>query len=184
MSFEPCHIEYDLTRRQRLNALFGIWAKYSVGVLICLAIMIPFIIHLCSKSLWFLLLAFIPLWFLRGFIYGAINIIFIPRYHMDIIIEENGLGFLAGGERFWIFLDGVRHIRKSNKDLWTICHHNGTVINIPASAIDEKYIEHMRTMGEKGRTPEGIQAVIERGRRIQQIEAAERQERRKTKKQS
>jgi hypothetical protein len=101
---------------------------------------------------------------------------------MDIIIEENGLGFLARGERFWIFLDGVRHIRKSSKDLWTICHHNGTVINIPVSAIGEKYIEHMRTMGEKGRILEGIQAVIERGRRIQETEAEERQKRRKMKK--
>ena len=112
----------------------------------------------------------LPLWIARGFIVGLVDVAFNPVRHMDIKIEENGLGFMTKMDRMWLFLDGVIRIEKLHDDVWTVCHHNGTVVNIPVAVIDEKYIDHMRQKGEWGRTPAGIQAVIERGKRIAAME--------------
>ncbi len=145
MSFESCHIEYDLSRRQRLVAHFGVWAPYLGGLIViagggtalCVALAL-------SVSPWFALLILLPLWLTRGFIIGLVNIIFVAVQHMDVIVEENGLGYAIKSERLWIFLDGIIRIQKYSKDTWIIIHHNGTVVSIPTAAIEERYIEHMR----------------------------------------
>lgn len=178
MPFESCHIEYDLNRRQRFVAHLGVWAPYLGGLVLVAGGGSALIIVLSvSTSLWFAPLIVLPLWLARRFIVGLLNVIFVRIQHMDIIVEENGLGFATPKDRLWLFLDGIIRIQKYSKDTWTIFHHNGTVINIPVDAIEERYIDHMRIMAEKGRTPEGIQAVIERGRRIQELEAEARRER-------
>jgi hypothetical protein len=97
---------------------------------------------------------------------GFVNVIFVSVRHMDIIIEERGLGYALGGTRFWIFLDGIIQIEKFSSDTWTIAHHNGTVISIPVDAVEQRYIDHMQKMAEWGKTPEGIAAVIERGKSL------------------
>ena len=51
----------------------------------------------------------------------------------------------------------------------TIEHHNGSVLHIPAGEITDDQLAHLRSAMERGRTPEGIRAVIERGRRIEQL---------------
>jgi hypothetical protein len=86
---------------------------------------------------------------------------------MDIVVEENGLGFLAGGERWWLFLDGIISISRYEKDTWTIYHWNGSVINVTASVISPDQLAHLRAAAERGKTPEGIGAVIERGRKLE-----------------
>ncbi len=179
MSFESCHIEYDLSRRQRLVAHFGVWARY-LGYLIVIigGGTVLFVDLAVSVSPWFALLILLLLWFARGFIIGLVNVIFVAVQHMDVIVEENGLGYATGSDRFWIFLDGIIRIRKYSKDTWTIIHYNGTVINIPTAAIEERYVNHMRKKREWGKTPEGVQAVIDRGKRIVQYEAEARDERR------
>lgn len=180
MSFESCHIEYDLSRRQRLIAHLEVWTPLLLVVVLILGCSTALIAGLWLwVSPWFVLLSVVPLWLatpvLAQFLVGLVKVVFIPSQHMDIIVEETALGFMARGERFWVFLDGITRIQKYSKDTWTIFHHNGTLINIPVSAIDERYIDHMRTMAEKGKTPDGIQAKIERGRRIMEIEAMDRQ---------
>ena len=165
MSFESCHIEYDLSRRQRLAAHLGVWAPCLPGLVLFVGGSIVLIKVLSSLvSRWFVVLSVVPLLVavgkLFGFLRGLLNAVFIPLQHMDIIVEETALGFMARGERFWVFLDGITRIQKYSKDTWTIFHRNGTVINIPVSAIDERYIDHMRTMAEKRKTPEGRQAVM------------------------
>jgi len=183
MRFESCHIEYDLNRRQRIVAHLGVWAPYRFGVIMLLGGSLTFIIALSiSVSPWFLLLSVLLLWFAQSFIRGLLNVLFVPVQHMDIIIEENGLGFLAKGDRFWLFLDGIIRIEKYSQDTWTIIHYNGNVINIPVDAIDQRYLDHMQTMARKGKTPEGVQAIIDRGRKIREIEATQKNEQRRKKK--
>jgi hypothetical protein len=189
MSFEPCHIEYDLSRRQRLAIHLGRWLPTLPGTVFVVGVGIVSA-HVLSSlvSRWFLVFWVVPLWaggrWFWGFPKGLLNVVFVPLQHMDIIVEETGLGFLVKGERFWVFLDGIRSIERHCEDTWTILHRNGTVINIPVAAIDERYIDHMRTMAEKRKTPEGKQAVLERGRLIAALEAEERQERKETKRQA
>ncbi len=131
-----------------------------------------------SVSPWLAPLILLPLGLVRGFIIGFVNVIFVGVQHMDVIVEENGLGYATESGRFWIFLDGIIRIQNYSKDTWTISHHNGTVISIPTAAIEERYVEHMRQKGEWGKTPEGVQAVIDRGKQIVQVEAEARDERR------
>lgn len=182
MSFDSCHIEYDLGRRQRLVGHLGVWKPYLGGLILVGGAVALSVALFITVSPWFVLLSVLPLWLAWGFIVGLLRVLFVPMQHMDIIIEEKGLGFLVKGERFWVFLDGIIRIQKYSDDTWTILHRNGTVINIPVDAIEQRYVEHMRAMGEKGKTPEGVQAAIDRGRRMFEIEAMDREERRRRKK--
>ena len=68
---------------------------------------------------------------LRGYFIGLLNVLFVSSQHMDIRIEESGLGYLSGKERYYIFLDGLTAVRDLERSVWTIQHWNGTVINIP-----------------------------------------------------
>jgi len=169
MSFEPCHVEYDLTRRQRLIAHLGVWSPYLGGLILVAGGGVGIIALSVADSLWFLMLIVLPLWLVRGFIVGFLNVIFVPVQHMEIFIEENALGYATEDDRLNVFLDGIIRIQKYSKDTWTISHYNGTVISIPVNVIEEQYIDHMRKMAEWGKTPEGVQAEIDRGKRIQEL---------------
>ncbi len=179
MSFESCHLKYDLSRRQRLVAHVGVWAPYLWGLIVIAAGGTALFVYLAvSVSPWLALLILLPLWLVRGFIIGLVNVIFVGVHHMDVIVEENGLGYATESDRLWIFLDGIIRIQKYSKDTWTISHHNGTVISIPTAAIEERYVQHMHKKMEWGKTPEGVQAVVNRGKQIFQIKAEAGDERR------
>ena len=108
-----------------------------------------------------------------------VDVVANPMRKMDVIVQENGLGFLVRGQRWWIFLDGVTGVDKLWwSDTWTIRHYNGTVINILVSAISEDQIQHIRDAAKKGHTPEGVHGVLERGRRIQEMRKERRQKKR------
>jgi len=54
-------------------------------------------------------------------------------------------------------------------------HHNGSVLNIPTAQISEHQLDYIRAAMERGRTAEGVRAVIERGRRIKEISNEKKQ---------
>jgi hypothetical protein len=89
---------------------------------------------------------------------------------MDVRVEENGLGVLAGGQRWWLFLDGLTGIEQLTPGVWTLQHWTGSVVHVPADVITEEQIAYLRAAMERGRTPEGVRAVIERGRRLTELE--------------
>jgi hypothetical protein len=106
---------------------------------------------------------------LRPLFVGLFDVLFVARREMDVVIEENGVGFMMGGQRWYLWLDAFTDIRKFRADTWTLQHWNGCVLHIAVSAIGEDVIDHIRAKMEWGRTPEGVQAVVERGRVIQAI---------------
>jgi hypothetical protein len=164
MPFEPCHLSYTLTRRQRLEALIGVWKPYLPNLILLIGVLgliIGFIAY--ALSWWWLLLLLIPL---RGIVACLLDIAFVRERQIDIIIEENGLGFATSGDRLWLFLDGIIAINKFRADIWTISFHNGTVISIPSAIINIRYIEHLHAKMEYGRTPQGFQDAVNRGRAI------------------
>jgi hypothetical protein len=116
---------------------------------------------------WLALLAAAPLlavvWIGRNFVRGVANGLRPGGIEMDIRVEEKGLGYLMGGERWWLFLDGIQRIEQIRKGLWTISHFNGSVIHIPAEAISPAQLDYLREAAARGRTPGGMQTVIERG---------------------
>jgi hypothetical protein len=171
MAENPCHLTYELNRRQRLVPHLAIWSRYLPGIGIVAAGVVLAAIYL---SAWLSPLILLPLWWGRGFIIGLLDVVFRPVRQMDVILDEKALGFLAGGERWWLWLDGFVSIKRYTRDTWTLFHFNGHVIHIPATAIAEEQIEFIRQAAARGSTPEGMQAVIERGRLIEQMEEEER----------
>lgn len=139
-------LEYSLTRRQRLIPHLVIWLPYMpfmAGSLVAAFFL--------ASSVWFVLMAMVALWFTRGFFVGLADIIICSERHADIVIEENGLGYLAGGERWYILLEGIINIGKICSDVWTVYHHNGTVINIPDSAITPEQLDLLQSLVQRAR---------------------------------
>jgi hypothetical protein len=171
----PFRLRYPLSRRQRLVPLLRFW---GLGWVLFATVMELFFLVETALAVWmrsFFGIAVmgglaLAAWLLyRGMFLGLLNAAFVPVMPMDVIVEENAAGLLAGGERWYLFLDGITSLRQYCPDVWTVQHWNGSVFHIAADAITEEQLDHLRAGMECGRTPEGIQAVIERGRRIEQI---------------
>jgi hypothetical protein len=169
----PFSLCYDLTRRQRFIPHLRIWGPLVplivLGLVGCLLAI--------AGSWWFVPLALGYVWFFHRFFVGLADVLLRSVVHMDLRVEENGLGFLAGGERWWLFLDGLLSIQQLTPGVWTLQHWNGTVVNIPAAVLTDDQLAHLRAAMERGRTPEQIQAVIERGRLLARLEDEERRRR-------
>jgi len=144
----------------------GAWLPALPRYLVVVAIMVPLIWAASLRSPWYLLFSLAPLWVLRGFIAGFLNIALVPVQRMDVIITELGVGVLAGGERWWVFLDSIVAIAKFRDDLWSLTGYHGQIIDIPAALIDEETLAHVRARSEWGRTPEGVEAAVQRGRAV------------------
>jgi hypothetical protein len=171
----PFHLCYTLSRSQRLVPHLHLWGWVYT----------PFVVLLfgffgvrtaVSAYSWngagvavFGGLALGLFFLLRGLFVGLLDVVLVPVRRMDVVVEENAAGILIGGERWYLFLDGILDIRKFRDDTWTIRHWNGTVLHIAASAITAEQVAYLRAAMERGRTPEGVRAVIERGRRIKEI---------------
>lgn len=138
----PFQLHYDLDRGQRLIPHLALWGPISLLIVALCAGVVWFAL---STSVWFAILLLPVMWFFSGFFLGLLDVAFCPVRSMDIVVEENGLGFLAGGERWFVFLDGVSSIRRYRDDVWTILHWNGTVINIPVSAITDDQLQCLKT---------------------------------------
>ena len=124
----------------------------------------------CNRSGWWFL-ALIPLGLmLRGFFIGLLDVVVNPTREMDIIVQGNSLGFLAGGERWWVILDGIIRITQFQPGTWTILHWNGTVINVPSAIVTDDQLQYLQTGSKRGRMKAGVQEAVERGRKIVEIE--------------
>jgi hypothetical protein len=169
----PFQLQYTLSRRQRLVLHLRRW-----GVVTTVLVTLLFLFF-CSRvvvsareldgaglavfgglSLFVFLLT-------GGAIVGLLDVAFVPTRRVDIVVEDNALGILLGGERWYLFLDGITSLEKLGKDLWTLQHWNGCVLHISDEVMTDALLTHLRAAMIRGRTPEDGQAVIERGRRFQ-----------------
>jgi hypothetical protein len=177
----PFHLRYELSRRQRLVPYLRIWGTPLAlfVVVMFLFFCVQAVVSACSLSgmgvVVFAGLALFVLVLYHGLFVGLLDVLLVPVRCMDVIVEEDAAGVLIGSERWYLFLDGITDLRKFCDDTWTIQHFNGCMLHIAASAIGEDQIAHLRAAMERGRTPEGIRAVIERGKRITEILEAERE---------
>src|SRR5262249_21259832 len=114
-------------------------------------------------------LTLLPLANVFGLFAVLLDVLLVPVRHMDVEVEENGAGILLGRERWYLFLDGFTDLTRFRADTWTLEHFNGCVLHITASAISDDQLDHIRAAMKRGRTPEGIRAVIERGKRIEEV---------------
>jgi hypothetical protein len=176
MAEVPFEFRYQLSRRQRLVPHLRIWGVAYTGfvAVFFLFFCVQTIVAVCSLN-WPGLAFFggsaLGVFILfRGLFVGLLDVLLVPVRSMDVRVEENGLGFVAGGERWWLFLDGLTRIDQLTVGVWTVQHWNGSVVHIPAHAVTEAQLAYLRAAMERGHTPEGVRAVIERGRRLAELE--------------
>src|SRR5687768_16769646 len=103
----PFKLRYALTRRQRIVPHLRIWLRQLPVVI---GIPVVSAIALVVGEWWLLAVSLLCLWFARGFWIGLLDIAIYPVKQMDVVVEQNGLGFMAGGQRRWLFLDGMVRI--------------------------------------------------------------------------
>jgi hypothetical protein len=176
----PVNLRYTLSRSQRLVPHLGIWGTW--WTLFILSVMLFWLYAAIDNALkgnfcgafGFVGMGFLVFIGLRPMFVGLIDVLFVARREMDVEIQENGAGVIISAERWWLWLDGFTDVRKFRADTWTLQHWNGCVIHIAASAISEDVIDHIRAKMAFGKTREGVLAVVERGRLIQAMRAAER----------
>ena len=135
-------LQYDLTRKQRLLPHIRVWGVTQIFVIIGLIGVGAAVMHGSWRIAPFV--ALLVLWGGRGYITGLINVILVKSHHMEIRIEDNGLEFMAGKDRWYIYLDGLTAIRNLEKTVWTIQHWNGTIVNIPKKDLTEDVLNFLR----------------------------------------
>jgi len=135
-------LRYDLTRKQRLIPHIRLWGAAQLIVIIGGVT----VVFSAMEGSWLFasFLFLLVFWFGRGYIFGLLNVLFVRSHHMDIHIEDNGLGYMAGKERWYIHLDGLTAVRNLERSVWTIQHHNGAVVNIPKNILSDDALEFLR----------------------------------------
>ena len=166
MPFQSAHLQYDLTRRQRWDSHVGGWLPALPKYLLVAGTMVALTWLASHRSPWFLLFLLGPLWVLRGLIAGFVQIAFVPVKHMDLVFEEDRLGFMVGAERWWVHLDSIVRIERFRDDLWTFVAYHGEAFDVPVNLVSEETLAHVRRKMEWARTPEGVEAALNRGRRV------------------
>jgi hypothetical protein len=176
MAEVPFELEYELSRRQRLALLRHDWgvvfAPFAVAVLTFFCVQT--VVSAASVG-WpglavFGGLALGMFGLHHGLFIGLLDVLLVPARRINVRVEQNGLGLLIGGERWWLFLDGLTRIEQDIPGVWTLRHWNGWVVYVPADAITDAQLAYLRSEMERGRTPEGVRAVVERGRRLAELE--------------
>lgn len=171
----PFRLRYSLTRVQRLVPHLRIWGwPAAVFVVLCLGF---FVTSLATSAAarrpdGIVLFGFLTLavwWAFGGLFRGLVDVIRVPVREMDVIFEQNAAGLLDGERRWYLFLDGVIGISRLHPEVWTVQHHNGSVFHIPVTVITPEQLRYLEEMMEWGRTPEGVAAVIQRGRSLAAI---------------
>jgi hypothetical protein len=134
-------LRYDLTRRQRLIPHLRIWQRHAFLVIVCV---FGAAAALFCRSWWYFVLLLCLLFIFRGFFVGLLNVALIRRQHMNIVVEQNGLGFLVGNDRWYFALDGLTAFDSLAEGVWTVQHWNGSVVNIPVELLSPEQVQFLR----------------------------------------
>src|SRR4030067_1247700 len=100
----PFHLRYSLSRGHRLVPHLCLWGGLSLLIPVGLAAIVILAIRI---SPWWGLLVVPLLFVFRGFFVGLLDVALHPTCDMDIIVEKDALGCLVGGQRWYLFLDGI-----------------------------------------------------------------------------
>ena len=136
---------FSLSRRQRLLPLLRAWGLFAV-------IGVPTFIVALGLGFsgqwvgWVITVVF--LFIMRGLFVGLVLIVIRRREPMCIAIEEQGIGFGDSQPDWWIFTDGIIGFRRT-LDIWTVYHHNGTLLHIPTDVISSDDVAFLKSKATK-----------------------------------
>jgi len=132
--------EYDfmLTRAQRMLSLLAEW----LGPILLLCFLsigtIQEVIHYPVTSG---IVALLLLFFLRGLVFGLIDLFRDGKRHVEI--QDGGIGFGRNAADWWISTDGIRQIRRNRWGTTSIRHHNGVYVDIPTRLISQEDFQRL-----------------------------------------
>jgi hypothetical protein len=151
----PFHLNYTLTRRQRLATELPQWMPALAGGLgFCVGVAFLTV----SASRWFLLLLLIPLTAYRGLFAFVFEIVFRAARPVEVIVEETRFGEVTSGKPRWHDLDGIIQVfRSEDGTTWTVLHLDGSVILIPAEAITGEQLEFLKSFALRAAAERGTQ---------------------------
>jgi hypothetical protein len=139
----PFALRYDLTRRQRLGPLLRLWRAWGPVALLCVGGSIAG--WIATRSAWFAIPLLLFAYVFRGFFLDLLNVLRVHRQPMDIEVQENGLGFREGDERWWFFLDGLLAFDELSPGVWTVRHFSGSIVHIPTALLTDEQVAFFRT---------------------------------------
>ncbi|MDB5308221.1 MAG: hypothetical protein JWO38_2423 [Gemmataceae bacterium] len=153
----PFHLHYSLTRRHRLAVELTPWLP-CLGACLGFTVGVTYLSVVVSR--WFLPLLLLPPLAYRGFFAFLFDLVVRSVKPVDVLVEDDRLGVLVGGERKWLPLAGVIQVyRSEDRTTWTVLHLNGSVLTIPAGAIAADQLDHLkgfaRRAAEARRAPAG-----------------------------
>jgi hypothetical protein len=102
-----------------------------------------------SVSAWFFLLLVLPLVVCRGLFAYLHEVVTVAARPQDILVEADRLGLLTPTGRVWLYLDGVIQVYRTGRN-WTVLHLNGSVLTIPADAIQSEQVEFLKVFALRG----------------------------------
>jgi hypothetical protein len=140
MAAIPVHLQYELTRRQRVMVHMRIWTPQWIVIGACVAITPAGM----ATYWWYIAVPVVVIWFWREFFIGLRDALSQSGGQMDIVIEKTELGIEVPDGRIWAEHVGIIDIRKHVRDVWTVHYAGGEVINIPAAMVTNAQVEYMR----------------------------------------
>ena len=150
----PFHLHYTLTRRQRLRVELLPWLPAVAGTV---GFSVGAVYLTLSASEWFLLLLALPPVVYRGLFLFALDIAVNYNRAVELSADAGVLEVRAGGAEGRLPLEGVFQVFRSG-DAWTVLHLDGTVLTIPAEAIDAEQVGYLRAFARRAGPARGAGA--------------------------
>lgn len=139
------HLEFTLTRRQRLAVELPPWlpaVAASLGFTVGAAYLT------LNASLWFLVMLLLPPVVYRGLFVFAFDILARGGRRVVVTESEGDLVVQSSGETQFLALGGIFQVFRS-ADVWTVLHLDGSVLTIPATAIAPEQIEYLKSFARR-----------------------------------
>jgi hypothetical protein len=130
---------------------------YWPAVLVMAGIMAFVLTVAWRRSPWFLLtlLVLFPVWNnLILLVAGFVTPVLFGPVRVDIVVEDDRIGERRGQVWRWVPLETVDRVARFG-GVWAILRLGEISIYIPAAAIDEAQIAHIRAAAERGRGKAG-----------------------------
>ena len=122
--------DFTLTRSQRFRTLVGEWGLPAIVFCAFLVGLVPIGIQYPIAGV---AIGIVVLFLFRHLVFGLLNLLYDGKTHVEI--EDRGVGFGRDKADWWIFTDGIKQIRKNRWGTTSICHHNGTCIDVPTTLL-------------------------------------------------
>jgi hypothetical protein len=141
----PLHLQFTLTRRQRLAVELWPWLP-AVAATLGFTVGAAFLV--LNVSRWFVVMLLLPPVAYRGLFVFAFDIVVRGGRLTTVTESEAELVVQSGGATEFHPLDGVFQVYRSD-DVWTVLHLDGAVLTIPADAITAEQIDYLKSFARR-----------------------------------